>query len=81
MDFPKQLSIKNAAKYFDIPEWTLRTYIRDRVIPYRRLGRKIYIPIAKFEEWLERGDVEPDTQKTKLQAKVKKRINNKKIKD
>jgi len=81
MDYPKQLSIKQASMVYGIPEWTLRAYIRDKVIFHRRLGRKVYIPTKKFEEWLSEGDVEPDPQKTKLQKKVKKRINNNKTEE
>jgi len=51
------------------------------VIFHRRLGRRVYIPTARFEEWLEQGDVEPDLNKIKLQKKVKERINDNKTEE
>jgi len=78
---PKQLSVKQASRVYGIPEWTLRGYLARRLIPHRRVMRKIYIPTKKFEEWLERGDVEPDPQKEKLQKRAKERFNNNKIKE
>ena len=70
----KQISVKEASEIYSIPEWTLRAYIRDKIIFHRRLGRKIYIPVTKFEAWLSAGDVEPDPQNIKQQKKVKERI-------
>jgi len=75
---PKQLSVKQTSIVYGIPEWTLRGYLARRLIPHRRLGRKIYIPITKFEEWLSKGDVEPIPQKINQQKKVKDNIKSKK---
>jgi len=58
-NLPRQLSIKETAKIFNIPAWTLRAYISKRLIPHRRIGRRIYIPTEKFQQWLSKGDVEP----------------------
>ncbi len=59
---PRQLTVKQVSEEFNIPEWTIRSYISKRIIPHRRLGRKIYIPTEKFEAWLSRGDVEPQSE-------------------
>jgi len=75
---PKQLSVKQTSLVYGIPEWTLRGYLARRLIPHRRVMRKIYIPTKKFEEWLEQGDVEPDPQKINQQKKVKDNIKSKK---
>jgi len=74
MKLPKQVSIREASNIYSIPIWTLRKYVTLKLIPHRRVRSKVYIPIARFEEWLEQGDVEPHPTKTKLQKKVKKRI-------
>jgi len=81
VELPKQMSIRQISNLYQIPEWTLRGYIKNRTIPHRRLGRKIYIPTKKFEEWLEKGDVEPAPKKENLQKRAKKRFNNNKIKE
>ncbi len=70
----KQLSIKSASRIYDIPEWTLRAYIRDNLCPTRRLGRKVYIPVEKFEAWLEQRDIESSAQKDKTAKKIEERI-------
>ncbi len=54
----KQLSVKEASEIYSIPIWTLRSYIQRRLIPFRRVGRKIYLT-DKFEIWLSQRDVEP----------------------
>ena len=73
----KQISVREASEIYSIPVWTLRTYIARRLIPHRRVRRKIYIPVARFEEWLSSGDVELNPQKEKNQQKAKERIKNK----
>ncbi len=57
---PVQFSIKRASIFYDIPEWTLRGYIKEHKFPVRRIGRKIYIVRERFEKWL--GDQDEDFQ-------------------
>jgi len=57
---PKQVTISQASKIWGVPEWTLRKYISKRKCPHRRRFGRIYIPVKRFEEWLEEGDVDED---------------------
>jgi hypothetical protein len=63
---PQQLSVRQASAIFNIPEWTLRSYIHRRLIPYRKLRGKIYIPTEKFQKYLSKFDVDPITDETAL---------------
>lgn len=57
---PKQAPIKEISRMYSIPEWTLRGFIQKNIIPYRKVRGRIYIPIDKFEKWLESFDHEPE---------------------
>ncbi len=56
-ELPKQLTVKEVASIYNIPENTLRAYINRRIIPFRKLKGKIYFETQKLEEWLKSFDV------------------------
>lgn len=51
-----QLSLSEAASYFDVPESRLRRWIRSRGLPVHRVSERLYCNAIELWEWaLERG--------------------------
>lgn len=49
---PYLLSFKDTEKYYGITEWTLRAYAHRKIIPIKKIGRRVYIKRDEFEKWL-----------------------------
>lgn len=62
--YPKQLSVKQASKMFNISENTLRAYIHRRIIPHRRVRGRVYFVTEVLEDWLSGFDVPPKQAET-----------------
>ena len=56
---PKQITVKEASKIYNIPLWTLRNYISRRLIPIRKIGNRVYLETDKLETWLKKFDIPP----------------------
>lgn len=54
----RTISPKTASCIYDIPRWTLYSWIWKRLIPICKVGRKVLIPVAEFEEFLNKHRIE-----------------------
>lgn len=54
----KTISPKTASRIYDIPRWTLYSWIWKREIVIHKIGRKVLIPVEEFEDFLDRHRVE-----------------------
>lgn len=56
MDYKREpvvLSVNEAAEYFDIPAQFIRGRVQNREIPYMMSGKKVYISVKGFINFLE----------------------------
>ncbi len=51
---PRHLSIEAAADEIGVSPWTLRSWVRARRIGCVRAGRRVLIPVAEVEAFLDR---------------------------
>jgi len=70
---PKQITVKEALKMYDIPLWTLRNYVSRRLIPIRKKGNRVYLETNKLGTWLKQFDIAPDTMLSPIRGYLKYR--------
>jgi excisionase family DNA binding protein len=58
MELQKRLSIAEAAERLGVSPFTLRSWLRQRRLPYHRLGRRIVLDPADVETFLQGCRVE-----------------------
>jgi len=52
-------SLRGLSERFSIPIWTLRKWAAERKFPgIIKKGRKIYVDIVKFREWLYNDEID-----------------------
>ena len=47
------LSIEGLAKYLDVAEKTVRKWVLNREIPFRKIGKVIRFRLSEIEQWVE----------------------------
>jgi excisionase family DNA binding protein len=55
----RTISPRTASRIYDIPRWTIYSWIWKRSITIHKIGRKVLIPVVEFEEFLKKHRVEP----------------------
>lgn len=58
MERHKLFSVREAAEYLNIAEWTLRSWISQKRIPYVKLGSRTLFDINDLNKWIESHKVE-----------------------
>lgn len=58
IDKKKMLTLKEVSEIYSLNLTTLRVWASKRKIPIRRIGSRVYVPVAKFEKWLESKEVQ-----------------------
>src|SRR3990170_1252024 len=54
-ELPRMVSLRKLSELYGIPLYTLRTWATYRYFPCLKLGKKIYVKIGEFEEWLDKN--------------------------
>jgi excisionase family DNA binding protein len=53
------LSIESLAKYLDVAEKTMRKWVLNHDIPYRKIHKLIRFRLSEIERWIENGGKMP----------------------
>lgn len=68
------LSTKSLSRFLDIPENTIRSWVRTKEIPYYKIGKLIRFDVKEVEKKLIKVDIENNkrelTKRLKFHAKV-----------
>ncbi|NIP39229.1 MAG: helix-turn-helix domain-containing protein [Candidatus Dadabacteria bacterium] len=51
------MTLNEASKVYGISLWSLRLKASKREVPITKIGRRIYINVKKFDQWLKRRDI------------------------
>lgn len=52
------LSVAETAALLGVSRWLVLQQVQQGVLPHKRFGRRILIPRARFEAWLDQPDPE-----------------------
>lgn len=55
---PTMMSIKEAAQKTNLPEYTIRKLVTDKKVPAINTGKKYYVNLEKFIEFLNMGEID-----------------------
>jgi excisionase family DNA binding protein len=58
-DYPRRLSVEEAAPILGVSVFTVRKLIRQRAVPYYRVGRRVVLDRDDLERYLRQHRVEP----------------------
>jgi excisionase family DNA binding protein len=50
-------SVREAARYLSISEYTLREWVRMRKVPHNKINKQIRFKKSKLDRWLDRNEV------------------------
>lgn len=53
------IGVKELAEYLDVSANTLRSWIRQRQIPYHKIGRLVKFDLRRIESWVKEREVKP----------------------
>ena len=70
---PSELvSVKTLSGLLDIPVWTLRKWVAQRKIRYRKLGRLVRFDVDEIRKWCDGNAVDPISQEIINDPKIQK---------
>nr|WP_319776012.1 helix-turn-helix domain-containing protein [uncultured Sphaerochaeta sp.] len=61
-EYPEVMNVDEAAKYLKLSPSTVRNYIRNKKIPYRRAFKGARVTFSKsiLEEWMRETSIKPN---------------------
>lgn len=57
------LNVEEAAQYLRLSPNTLRTYVQERKLPFRKHGRRVVFRVEDLDSWSQARKVEPSVSK------------------
>lgn len=75
MDIPKMVTVEECAEITGLSVWSIRRWIKENRFPVVKSGRRVFINMACFVDFLEKGTPEEKKEPlTPIPTRIERRV-------